>query len=253
MESFVTGQLFVQLDLYPDAALQEAVVDPATYLIEIPSIPTTMQEVTQAARKGLAKLAELPLEEIMVKLNGTLHGIEQLVNAPELREAIHHLNVTLQGTQQLMQHLDTQVERVASNATTTMGSATTVLGRVGKLATDAQQLVQRADKQVERVATSATTTLGNFTKLAQNTDGQIVPLLTSLRETSKAALGMMVHGQDTLTAVRIFLTPTAPIGYEFTKTLRELADAGRAFRVLADSLERNPNAVLFGKKDAGGR
>ena len=252
-ESLVTGQLFVQLDLYPDLPLKEDVVDPATYLIEIPAIPTAMQEVTQAARKGLAKLAELPLEEIVVELEGALRGIKQLVNAPELREAIRNLNATLQGTQQLIQHFDTQVERVASNATTMMGSATTALGQVGRLATDAQQLVQRADKQVERVATSATTTLGNFTKLAQNTDGQLVPLLTSLRETSKATLGMMVNGQDTLTAVRVFLTPTAPIGYEFTKTLQELADAGRAIRVLANSLERNPNALLFGKKDGGGK
>ena len=252
-ESLVTGQLFVQLDLYPDLPLKEDVVDPATYLIEIPSIPTAMQEVTQAARKGLAKLAELPLEEIVVELEGALRGIEQLVNAPELREAIRHLNATLQGTQQLIQHFDTQVERVASNATTMMGSATTALGQVGRLATDAQQLVQRTDKQVERMATGATTTLGSFTKLAQNTDSQLLPLLTSLRETSKAALGMMVNGQDTLTAVRVFLMPTAPIGYEFTKTLQELADAGRAIRVLANSLERNPNALLFRKKDGGGK
>jgi paraquat-inducible protein B len=143
-----------------------------------------------------------------------LRGIEQLVNAPELREAIHNLNVTLQGTKQLVQSLDTQVERVA---------------------------------------TSATTTLGSFTKLAQNADSQLVPLLTSLRETSKAALVMMVNGQDTLNTLRVFLTPTAPVGYELTKTLQELADAGRAIRVLANSLERNPNALLFGKRDGGGK
>jgi paraquat-inducible protein B len=252
-ESLVTGQLFVQLDLYPDLPMKDDLVDPVTYLVEIPSIPTAMQEVTQAARKGLAKLAELPLEEIVVELEGALRGIEQLVNAPELREAIHHLNVTLQGTQQLVQHLDAQVERVASSATTTMGSATTALGYVSRLATDAQQLVQRADKQVERVATSATTTLGSYTKLAQNADSQLVPLLTSLRETSKAALAMMVNGQDTLNTLRVFLTPTAPVGYELTKTLQELADAGRAIRVLANSLERNPNALLFGKRDGGSR
>jgi ABC-type transporter Mla subunit MlaD len=130
----------------------------------------------------------------VVRLNGALHGIEQLVHAPELREAIHHLNATLQGTKQLVQTLNTQVERVASNANTTMGSATAALGQVGKLATDAQPLVQRAEKQVERVATSATTTLGTLTTLAQHTDGQLGPLLMSLRETSKAALGMMVNG-----------------------------------------------------------
>jgi paraquat-inducible protein B len=252
-ESLVTGQLFVQLDLYQDLPVKDKLVDPVTHLVEIPSIPTAMQEVAQAARKGLAKLAELPLEQIMADLNATLHGIEQLVNAPALREAIHNLNGTIQSTHQLVQNLDAQVERVASSANTTMGSATTALGHVSRLATDAQQLVQRADKQVERVATSATTTLGSFTKLAQNADSQLGPLLTSLRETSKAALTVMVSGQDTLTAMRVFLTPTAPIGYELTKTLQELADAGRAIRVLANLLERNPNALLFGKKDGGGK
>jgi paraquat-inducible protein B len=252
-ESLVTGQLFVQQDLYPDLPVKDNLIDPVTHLVEIPSIPTAMQEVAQAARKGLAKLAELPLDEIVVELEGALRGIGQLVNAPELREAISNLNVTLQGTKQLVQRLDTHVEQLASNAATTLGSTTTTLGHVSKLATDAQQLVQRADKQVERVATSATTTLGSFTRLAQNTDGQLVPLLTSLRETSKAALTMMVNGQDTLTALRVFLTPTAPIGYELTKTLQELADAGRAIRVLANLLERNPNALLFGKKDGGGK
>jgi paraquat-inducible protein B len=252
-ESLVTGQLFVQQDLYPDLPVKDNLIDPVTHLVEIPSIPTAMQEVAQAARKGLAKLAELPLDEIVVELEGALRGIGQLVHAPELREAISNLNVTLQGTKQLVQSLDTHVEQLASNAATTLGSTTTTLGHVSKLATDAQQLVQRADKQVERVATSATTTLGSFTRLAQNTDGQLVPLLTSLRETSKAALTMMVNGQDTLTALRVFLTPTAPIGYELTKTLQELADAGRAIRVLANLLERNPNALLFGKKDGGGK
>jgi hypothetical protein len=51
----------------------------------------------------------------------------------------------------------------------------------------------------------------------------------------------------------MLLTPTAPLGYELTTTLRELAEAGRAIRILAHALERNPNALLFGKKDGGGK
>ena len=59
---------------------------------------------------------------------------------------------------------------------------------------------------------------------------------------------MMVHGQDTLTAARIFLTPTAPI-MNSPKTLQEPADAGRAIRVLSHlGLNATPNALLFGKK-----
>ena len=43
--------------------------------------------------------------------------------------------------------------------------------------------------------------------------------------------------------------PNSPMGYELVDTLRELSEAARAVRVLADFLERNPNAILFGRNE----
>jgi paraquat-inducible protein B len=43
------------------------------------------------------------------------------------------------------------------------------------------------------------------------------------------------------------------VGYELVKTLREFADAARSLRMLANYLERHPNALVFGRQESGAR
>jgi paraquat-inducible protein B len=59
--------------------------------------------------------------------------------------------------------------------------------------------------------------------------------------------------QAALASVQQFIAPNSPVGYELVKTPQELSDAARALRVLADYLERHPNAVVFGRNDARGK
>ena len=191
-DSLVTGQLFIQLDLppatSPEAAPREATVDPATRLLEIPTVPTTLQEVSNTIRQVLDKLAELPLEEMLRSFEGTLLGINRLVNAPEVLEAIHNLNVTLTVMQQVLQHADTQVTRVASSATTAFESLHKAATDVHQLTQQTQQLVQHVDKQLGQVAAGAITTLGQVGKLTQTVHTQTLALATSLSQTATGAL-----------------------------------------------------------------
>ena len=48
-----------------------------------------------------------------------------------------------------------------------------------------------------------------------------------------------------LTAQRV-LAPGSPITFEAVATLRELRNAATAFKILAEYLQRNPNALLIG-------
>src|SRR5262245_35387123 len=96
-ESLLTGLLFVQLDIVPSTSLEappgEPPIDPKTGLLEIPTVPTTLQEVSNTARKALDKLADLPLEQMLHDFEETLSGINRLVNAPEVLAAIQNANV----------------------------------------------------------------------------------------------------------------------------------------------------------------
>ena len=245
-ESLVTGQLFVQLDVppvaFPEAPPREATIDPTTKLLEIPTVPTTFQEVSNTVRQTLDKLAELPLENMLHATEGALLGINRLVNAPEVLETMRHLSATLTDAQQVMQHMDTQITHVAS-------SATTALGSFNKLATDTQQLVQHVDKQFGQMTAGVNTTLGQVSKMTQTVNTQAISLTTSLSQTAASALSTLERMRETLTTAQQLITPNAPVGYELVKTLRELSETARSLRVLADYLERHPNAVVFGRKE----
>jgi paraquat-inducible protein B len=254
-DSLVTGLLFIQLDIPPATSLEagprEATIDPTTKLLEIPTVPTTLQELSNTVRQALDKLAELPLEEMLRSFEGTLLGINRLVNAPEVLAAMQNLNVTLTGMQHMLQQADTQVTHVASSATTAFESLNRAATDIQQLTQQTQQLVQHIDKQLGQVTSSATTTFGQVGKLTQTVNTQVLALATSLRQTAEGALRAIEHMRETLTSAQQLVMPSAPVGYELVKTLREFSETARSLRMLANYLERHPNAVVFGRQESG--
>lgn len=256
-ESLLTGLLFVELDISPSAFVDipagVTMIDPATGLLEIPTVPTTLQELSNTVRKVVDTLAELPLEQMLREVAETLSGINRLVNAPEVLAVFHNANVTLTQMQHLVQHADQQVTRVGSTATATFRSLNQAATGLQQLSQTLHQTVQRVDKQFGQVATNANTALGNVNKLTQTLDHQTLALATNLGKTVTAALSTLEQMRQTLTSAQQLVTPNAPVGYELVKTLRELSEAARALRGLTAYLERHPNAVLFGRQGSGAK
>lgn len=243
VDSLVTGLLFVQLDLYPESPPVVPAVDPRTNLLEIPTVPTTLQEASDILKRVMSKLAELPLEDMLRNIERTLEGIERLVNTPEIPEVFHNLKDMIVDVRHMVGHVDTQIAPLAGSVTTAMQSLT-------QLSTDVQQLTRQVDQQLARVASSATTTLGQVGKLASSTEKQVQALSTSLANTSNAVLATLEQARKTLATFQNTLAPNAPVGYELGKTLRELSEAARALRRLSEYLEQHPNALVFGRRGA---
>lgn len=108
MESFVTGVLYVKLDIDPSSEPQ-LVADRSVPYVEIPSRPTRLEEVERKAALFLARLDQLDVEGLIEGLNSTVRGIDALVNAPALGEAIEALP-------QLGQRLDATVAELGATA-----------------------------------------------------------------------------------------------------------------------------------------
>jgi paraquat-inducible protein B len=112
MGSLLTGQLYVDLDLYPDAPPAEIKHD--GIYPEMPTIPTPMEEITRNISQIVKKLDKIPLVEI----------------GNDLRDTMANLNKTAEHLQKLVQNLDANV---APAATGTLKQAQTTLLKVDRL------------------------------------------------------------------------------------------------------------------------
>ncbi|MFA5617200.1 MAG: MlaD family protein [Syntrophorhabdaceae bacterium] len=176
-QSFVTGQLQVALDFYPDkpATFAEHKMDFETP--EIPTVPTRLQEFAR-------KLDKLPIEEIVLKLKTTMEGLDKLVNSPEANRLVKSIDQTT---------------------------------------VELKNLAVNINNQVGPTAAEVRATAAKMQKLAANIDEQ----LRSFEDVS--------------------------IPHRLDKTLNELGSAARSLRLLSDTLQQQPDALIFGKKDTGGK
>jgi paraquat-inducible protein B len=198
--SLITGQLYVDLDFHPNA-------EPAQIIWEgrypqMPTVPTSMEEITTSLTQLLKKLEKLPIEQIGNDLRDTIQGAKRLVNSAELQEAITALNQTLNQAQ--------------------IFAAT-----LNKVITP----------ELRSAVANLNTTLKHTKKLAQNFDRTVVPELDAT----------LKEAQFTLNAIKGSVSKDSPLYYELMRVFKELSGAARSIRVMADYLERNPDALIYGK------
>ncbi len=127
------------------------------------------------------------------------------------------------------------VEKIGKDLAETLSTLDRTLRRLdGETLPEARKTLATLDRTME----SATRTLSRV-------DGEIVPeikkTLGELRRAAASAHRALSNTDNT------FLGPDAPAKQELRDALREFTRAARAIRVLADYLERNPNAILRGK------
>jgi paraquat-inducible protein B len=232
LQSLVTGQLSVQLGFHPGTSVR--LVGGEGEVPEIPTIPTAFAQASAAAQSLLERLEQLPLDQLFAHLLGTVQGLDRLVNAPEVSAVPRSLDHTLATLQQVISHVDGQVPGLLDEAGGTAAAARTLL-------TDLQRLVRQIDGRVTPLADgvnatleTARATLRDGQQVLRHVDGRVARLVDGLEDTSKVAQATLVQAQRRL-------------DHQLVDALQEVSAAARALRVLADYLERNPNALLFGK------
>lgn len=119
--SLLTGQLFVDLDFYPDQPPFHPSTE-GTYP-ELPTMPSTLEAFQNTAADLLAEIKKLPFDRIGQEVLGVVEGSNRLVNAPEIHEAVVTLNATLKDLQKLSRSLERQVTSVGGDAGKTLHAA----------------------------------------------------------------------------------------------------------------------------------
>jgi paraquat-inducible protein B len=222
-QSFVTGQLMVNLDFHPDK--------PAKFLgdgeiMEIPTIPSTMEELSSTLQK-------IPLEDISAKLSSAIAGIDRAVNSPE------GLNQTLQDIQKLARNVDSKIGPLASG--------------IGEAVKQAQKLLQTLNGKIGPLASDLDQTVKDTQKLVRGIDREIPPIASDLKSTVQATKATVVTAEKTLVEIKGLTGKDSQTVYKLNKALDELTAASRSVRTLADNLNRQPESLLRGKSAPKGR
>jgi paraquat-inducible protein B len=201
MESFLTGVLYVAVDLYPDTPAQFVLPRGSRYQ-EIPTVPTELEQVQDELRKAFTKLAKIDFDTAIVAIKHTFQGIDRLAKSPALNNSLKSLERTMPKVDEAV----VNIRRLAANLDK----------NASDLSSDLQQTLAVARQAMAEIETAA-----------------------------KQASITLKEGEGTLASARAVIDPESSTVYEVTKSLREISGAARGVRLLADYLERNPNALIL--------
>lgn len=146
IESFVTGQLLVELDLRPDTDAILRGVD--TEHPEIPTISSDIAQLFANIENWLSKLrSDFDLEEIGARIESLLVGLDELSNSPDVRELISGLNeiVNDQATQELAGSLLATLDELQVAITDASDLFQSMERDIGSLAAETRPALQRLE------------------------------------------------------------------------------------------------------------
>jgi paraquat-inducible protein B len=167
--------------------------------------------VVPTLRSGMSELVEN-----LSKIAGNLNKVDFAGLSQELKSLLATVNQQAGGLD--LKKMVATVTSAASSIDALAGSAEakSAFANLNKTATDVQGLVAKLDTQVEPVSAELVRSLHSFHDAAQS--------------------------------VQKLVGPQSGLGDETVKALRQLTQTAESLQELADFLERNPNALITGKK-----
>jgi paraquat-inducible protein B len=245
LQSIVTGQLFVSLVLLPDTAPITVGLEPS--LVEIPTVPTLLQQFVDRFEKVVDAIQNLPWERFFKAGLDTLEGARDLTRGPELPRTLRAADAALADVQKLMRTVEREVGPLIASIRNTADTSRGVVKDVGQ---DLQQVLSDTRPLIASLRDTSEATRGgvkDVTQEVQKTLADLRPLVAKLEAASDAARVTLERSQAVLGDAGATLDGESGLGYQLGQTLRELTATARSLRVLTDYLEQHPDALLFGR------
>jgi len=244
MQSFVTGLLYVELDFHPGTPMRLSGIQ--SKYPELPTIPTAMEEVEETVRQGMQQLRDLPLKPLLNEVVAMLQRVNTLLNGEELHQALAALGSMLQGADQGVADLRQQVPHLLEQFGGAATAARAALEAVQTTLSEVQQVVQQVEGQMSPL-------LGNTQKTVISARGALQQAQQTLKTLETQAAPALGQAEKAFAAAASVAGSDSAVINDLSHSLTALEEAARSIRLLADYLQRNPEALLRGKGRAGGQ
>lgn len=174
-QSFVTGQLMVELDLRPDAEPKHVGV--STVAPEIPTVQSDLEALTQ-------RLADVRLEDTMQSVQRALDSINQLLSAPELQQSIQELPALIAQLRTTLATVDGEVRSVSSSARGNMAQLT---AQLQQSMDSVQQLSASLEQEMTATGAAVRVTLQQANTTLEGTSALLDPRGRTVMQMQRAA------------------------------------------------------------------
>ena len=224
LDSLVTGQLFVNLDMVPASPVSQ--VDLPSDYPQIPAISSSLAELTKT-------FEELPWQELVDKLMQSADGVQRLFNSTHLHNTVEQLDTTTALLNELLTTLNNNIPPLLTRAEATLDTSQRTL-------TGIDATLAEAFKEIDATLKSAKRTLDIIEQrvdpLAQSFDRG----MDAFTEASNKVTGAMNQ-------VESLIADDSSLLSQFSITMQELNRTLRSLRYLTDEIERDPQILLRGR------
>ncbi|MEI8208988.1 MAG: MCE family protein, partial [Methylococcales bacterium] len=183
-QSLLTGLLYVEFNFYRDMPVKLTGLN-YKGLPELPSVPTTVDQIKDAAEEALTSFRQLPIEQIVKDFAATVKELRVIVTSDELKADRAALSKSLKETELLIASLNTTLIPLVTN----MNGATT----------DTRVLVKQFNQE-------------------------IIPLLKSTEKTLDTATSVLLQSKQAVGSVEALADPGAPL-WQSLEALRDAAQS----------------------------
>ncbi len=116
-ESLLTGLLFVDLDLHPNAPLNLALIPGSGNSREIPTVQTNLEQIQKQATDALAKLDRIDLNKMVASITNAADSINQLTGSTDLKDTLASLKQTVPNLNRTITSLRAALDNVNARIT----------------------------------------------------------------------------------------------------------------------------------------
>jgi len=207
LESFITGQLFVEFSFNPGRSdgLKSHLAEEHE-MMEIPTLSSSLDEITDDVASIIADLSELDIDRLNNNVNRVLENTALVLEGIDSKEISRSVATAADSVSSFIQS-DEFLE--------TIGDA------------------RLAMQEISRTVASFNLENGPLAAKLNAWTSSLTTTLNGLQELTSQAERMMA--------------PDGSLRYELEAMLRELSRAARSIRALTDYLEENPNSILTGR------
>lgn len=217
IQSFVTGQYYIQIDFLPDTEVRLRGID--SEYTEIPTVKSSLTKLSETFRDLPIKDIVENVEEITRMLRTVMEkeNFEQLVNG--LSELLENVNSLVTDTNQFVGDLQKQT---------------------GTLGGELSEVLSAVAKDINSITASTNMLLDSLNSEVGPVTSEIHAALSSAQQAFDDA--------STTFATAEKLLGDSEVRFKLGRVLDEMAAGAKSIRELGEYLERHPESLLQGKQ-----